>query len=63
MDPAQTNPIIAPDNDAPADSCSFDSQCALPPKTRFQIAAFAAIAIAIVSLAMYGFYWIAMKYF
>ena len=59
------NPIIQHADasvDGPADSCAFDSACALTPTTRLQIAGFAALAIAIVSAVMFGLYWLATHY-
>lgn len=59
------NPIIQHTDtslESSADSCAFDSACALTPTTRLQIAGFAALAIAIVSVVMFGLYWLATHY-
>ena len=61
MEPSKPSPIIQ-HHDAPVDHCAFDSACALTPTTRLQIAGFAALAIAIVSVVMFGLYWLATHY-
>jgi hypothetical protein len=62
-EPSSHSPILIEESDQQSlDSCSFDSACALKPKDRLQIAAMAILGIGIMSLAMYGFYWLGMKF-
>lgn len=61
MEPSKPSPIIQY-HDAPVDNCAFDSPCALKPRDRLQIVAFAALAIGVVSAVMFGLYWVANHY-